>query len=257
MTILFRVTAIALVACACAGGAAGANGATSIAKLKVAFAPDRKGVRTTIELALKISGPGGTPPEPITSFDLFLPAGMGIASTTLGQSNCYTPELLDDGLQGCSANALIGSGTVTAVLPVGSQIVTEKASLDALMGQPGKAIEILFYAQANAPVFAQLVLPSALQEGTPPYGEGLSTSLPPVQTWPEGPDLALETFDSTIGPLGLTYHDQVGGRTVSYKPLGMRIPQSCPAGGYPFSATLTFQDGTESTVGYRVPCPPH
>jgi hypothetical protein len=250
--ILFRAAAIALVVGACATATATA---TQTARLKVAFAPDRAGARTTIELALKISGPDGAPPEPVTSFDLFLPAGMGIASTTLGQSHCYSSELFDSGLQGCSANALIGSGTVTAVLPVGSRVLTERASLDALMGKPGKSIEILFYAQTDAPVFAQLVLPSALQEGSAPYGEGLSTSLTPVQTWPEGPYLALETFDSTIGPLGLTYHAQEGGQTIAYKPLGMRIPASCPAGGYPFSAMLTFQDGTESTIGYRVPCP--
>lgn len=251
--ILSRMVALALAVC-CAY-AASAAGATEAVRLKVAFMPDRAGARTTIEFALHINGSDGAPPDPVTSFDLFLPAGMGIASTTLGQGNCDPADLFEGGLGACSVNARIGHGTATAVLPVGSQVVTERTSVEALMGPSGKSTEVLFYAQAQAPVFAQLVLPSALQEGLRPYGEGLSTSIPSIEVWPEGPDLALETFDSTIGPLGLTYREQVGGRTVSYKPLGIRIPQDCPAGGYPFNAVLIFQDGVKSSVDYHVPCP--
>jgi hypothetical protein len=51
----------------------------------------------------------------------------------------------------------------------------------------------------------------------------LETSVPLVQAWPEGPDLALETFDSTIGPLHLTYFREVSGRAVAYYPHGIRI----------------------------------
>jgi hypothetical protein len=255
MMILLRRLGFTLIGCLCMVGTAGA---AQTAKLKVAFVPDRAGARTTLELALRISGPHGALPEPMTSLALRLPAAMGIASTTLGQSNCYRADLLAAGLNGCSPNARIGFGTATAVVPVGPQIVTEKASLDALKGEPGvNRIEILFYVQANEPVVAGLVFPSVVEEASPPYGEELATSVPLVQAWPEGPHLALETFNSTVGPLGLTYYDHIKGRTIAYKPKGLRIPQACPAGGYAFSAILNFQDGSHSTANYRVPCPPH
>ena len=146
---LARCLALALAGCACAASSAGG---TQTAKLKVAFAPDRAGARTTIELSLSIGGSGGLPPSPMTSFDLLLPANMGIATTTLGQDNCAPAALLAAGARGCSANARIGYGSATAVVPVGSRSVREHASLEALMGPPAKnRVEVLFYVQAAAP----------------------------------------------------------------------------------------------------------
>jgi len=233
-------------------------GATQSAKLQVSLDPDVAGRRTTIDISLRIMGPGGSPPAPMSSFDLRLPADMGIATTTLGQANCQPTRLLEAGLDGCSANARIGFGSATAVVPVGSQSIHEKASLDALMGPAVEdRLEVLFYVQALEPVSARLVLPGAVQEDVHPYGEQLDTSVPLIQTWPEGPDLALETFSSTIGPLHLTYFRKLRGKTVPYYPRGVRIPNVCPPGGYPFAAQLNFQDGTHTSAAYRVPCTTH
>jgi hypothetical protein len=141
---------------------------------------------------------------------------------------------------------------------VGGVAVREKAALAALMGPPVEdRLEVLFYVEALSPVFAQLVLPSIVEEDRAPYGEQLDTQVPLVQAWPDGPDLALETFTSTIGPLHLTYHRKVGGRTLSYRPKGIRLPGRCPKGGFPFGALLSFQDATHTRAEYRVPCPSH
>ncbi|HEX4837580.1 MAG TPA: hypothetical protein VFV03_03520 [Solirubrobacteraceae bacterium] len=183
---------------------------------------------------------------------------MGIDTTTLGQSNCYPANLIDGGIQGCSANARIGFGDATAIVPIGSGGIQEKASLSALMGPPAvDHLEVLFYAEALFPVFAQLVFPGVVISDTKPFGEQITTSIPLVQAWPEGPDFALETFNSTIGPLHLTYHRQVSGRTISYQPHGVTVPRRCPAGGYPFTALFSFQDGTHTTADYSVPCHTH
>lgn len=241
-----------LAICSCIAASAGA---AQTAKLQVSLNPDVAGQRTTIEISLRIKGPGGSPPAPMSSFDLRLPSDMGIATTTLGQANCQPARLLDAGLNGCSANARIGFGNATAVVPVGSQNIDEKASLNALMGPAVEDhLEVLFYVQALEPVSARLVLPGAVEEDVHPYGEQLDTSVPLIQAWPEGPDLALETFSSTIGPLHLTYSRKLDGRTVPYYPSGIRIPKICPAGGYPFAALLNFQNGTHATALYRVPC---
>jgi hypothetical protein len=247
-----RALALTLAGCTCIASSAGA---AQTAKLKVSLDPDVAGQRTTIEISLRINGPGGSPPAPISSFDLRLPADMGIATTTLGQANCQPARLLNAGLDGCSANARIGFGNATAVVPVGSHSIRERASLGALMGPAAEdRLEVLFYVEALEPVSARLVLPGAVQEDVPPYGEQLDTSVPLIQTWPEGPYLALETFSSTIGPLHLTYFRKLGGKTVPYYPHGIRIPRVCPPGGYPFAALLNFQDGTHTSVTYRVPC---
>ncbi len=249
---LARTVALALAGCAfCASGAQAAQGV----KLGVAFDPDSAGQRTTIELKLRINGQGDTPPAPMTSLDLRLPANMGIATTTLGQSNCNPAQLIRAGLDGCSANARIGLGSAAAVLPVGERSVQEKVSLSALMGPPAEdRLEVLFYVEGLSPVLTRLVLPSVVVSGLPPFGEQLETTVPLIQAWPEGPNLALETFDSTIGPLGLTYHRTVGGRSVSYRPQGVRVPETCPPGGYPFAAVAHFEDGSQATSNYSVPC---
>ncbi|MGH2911895.1 MAG: hypothetical protein ACRDJ3_05410 [Solirubrobacteraceae bacterium] len=256
---LLRVSlVIALVLLACAMTLASGAGATQTAKLRVSFDPYLLGQRTTIELSLRVSGPNGAPPQPVTSLALRLPPNMGIATTTLGQANCEAPRLIQGGLHGCSANARIGGGNATAAVPVGGVAVQEKASLAALMGPAVEdRLEVLFYVEALSPVFAQLVLPSVVEEDRAPYGEQLDTQVPLVQAWPDGPNLALETFTSTIGPLHLTYHRQVNGRTLSYHPNGIRLPRGCPKGGFPFGALLGFQDGTSEQVVYRVPCPSH
>jgi hypothetical protein len=250
------IRAFAFVLAGCCAFIAGSAGAAQTAKLRVSLDPDVAGRRTTIKLSLRMAGPDGSAPAPLRSFDFRLPADMGIATTTLGQANCRPARLIDAGLNGCSTNARIGFGNATAVVPVGSQSIHEKASLNALMGPAVEdSLDVLFYVEALEPVSARLVLPGAVQEDLPPYGEQLDTSVPLIQTWPEGPDLALETFSSTIGPLHLTYFRKFGDKTVPYHPRGIRIPRVCPPGGYPFEALLNFQDGARTTVQYRVPCP--
>lgn len=248
-----RAAPLVLAACACFAGSASA--AQSV-KLHVALHPDVPGQPTTVALAVRVGGPGGTSPLAVTGFDLRLPAEMGIASTTLGQANCEPAALIVSGLAGCSGNARIGFGTASAVVPVGSESIHEIASLDAVMGPAVEnRVEVLWYVQASQPVFAQLVLPSVVEETGPPYGEELAVSVPLVQAWPEGPDLALETFDSSLGPAGLTYHRRVAGHNIAFHPRGLRIPRTCPSGGYRFAAVLSFQDGTQATSTYNVPCP--
>ncbi|HEX3391624.1 MAG TPA: hypothetical protein VHS55_03595 [Solirubrobacteraceae bacterium] len=258
---LVRVLAgLVLCLCALAGAAAAVAAvpaaAAPSARLHVAFTPDLAGARTTIELSLHVLGASGGTPPPLRSMSLRLPAGMGIATTTLGEANCDPANLLAAGLSGCSTNALLGFGSATAVVPVGSSNVIEHATLHPLMGPPREnEVEVLFYVEASAPVFAQLVLPGVLAEDAAPYGEQLQTSVPLVEAWPEGPDLALQSITTTIGPLHLTYHRRVGAKTVPFRPQGIRIPRQCPPRGYPFAALLRFIDGTTATASLHVGCP--
>jgi hypothetical protein len=250
---LIRALALALASCACLASSAAA---AQSARLHVSLDPDVPGQRTTVELSLHVMGPGGSPPAPLSGFDFRLPANMGITTTTLGQANCAPAPLLEGGLGGCSANARIGFGEARADVPVGSHDVHEKATLEALMGPAVEdRVEVLFFVEALQPISTRLVFPGVVREDVAPYGEQLDTTVPLVPTWPEGPDLALEEFSSTIGPLDLTYSREVNGRLLPYHPHGIRIPRVCPAGGYPFAAHLAFQNGTHANAVYHVPCP--
>jgi hypothetical protein len=235
--------------------AAGADAAQSM-RLKVAFQPNRAGARTTIFFGFTVSGTAGQVPSPITRLQLRLPAHMGIATTTLGQANCDPAALLRAGLAGCSTNARIGFGDAIAVVPVLEHPVAEKASITALMGPPSSdRLEVLFYAEGLTPVFATFVFPGVVLEDSQPFGERIDTNIPLLPSWPEGPNVVLTSFSSTIGPLHLTYHRQVGGRTIAYHPHGVIVPRHCPRGGYPFGAQLSFEDGTTAGAVAHVPCP--
>ncbi len=240
-----------------AATAVAAATAAPIAMLHVTFTPDTLGQRTTVKFALRIGATHETPP-PLSSLDFLLPNGMGIATTTLGLSNCAPASLIAVGLAGCSVNARLGYGTATAILPVGSRTVSEHASLTPLMGPPHvNHPEVLFYLQTRTPVFVQQILPGALTEAQSPFGEEIETSVPMVEAWPEGPLVGLRTFNSTLGPLHLTYLRRVGSRTVPFHPTGIRIPATCPRGGFPVAAHLSFVNGTHTTASYRVPCHGH
>lgn len=187
-----------------------------------------------------------------------MPEDMGLATTTLGQANCYPHPLVENGLAGCSENARLGFGDAVSVVPLRSHPIYARASLTVLMGPPHvNQVQILFYTETLTPVFAAFVFPGALREDVSPFGDRIDTTIPLVEPWPEGPDIALTSFESTIGPLHLTYHRQVSGKWIAYKPHGLLIPQRCPHGGYPFAAVLTFMDGTQTTATASVPCSGH
>lgn len=225
-------------------------------KLKVAFEPDKAGGRTTIHFGFSVFGLNGTPPSPIVSLALRMPQNMGLATTTLGQAICYPGPLLRDGLAGCSENARLGFGDAVAVVPLHSHPVYERASLTALMGPPAtNHIQVLFYAEGVTPVFAQFVFPGVMLGDVPPFGDRIDTTIPLVAPWPDGPNIALTRFSSTIGPLHLVYHRQVNGRRIAYRPHGLMIPKHCPRGGFPFAALLTFEDTTTTEALTHVPCP--
>jgi hypothetical protein len=226
--------------------------------LQTRFVPDMLGVATTIEFAFQVKST--TPshvPSPVTEVDIDLPAGMGLATSTLGLAQCPAATLLEQGPSGCPANSQVGIGTARAELPAEGEALTETAVVHALLGPPiNETEQILFYAEAHTPVSAQLVFPGLLLP--PPsarYSGSLDTAIPLIPTWDGGPDIAVTSFSSSLGPLGLTYYRHVRGKLVPYTPKGIAVPAKCPHGGFPFHAEFTFLDGTHASTTSTVPCP--
>jgi hypothetical protein len=71
---------------------------------------------------------------------------------------------------------------------------------------------------------------------------------------PEGPDVAVVRVNVTIGG-NLVYQKRVHGRQVSYRPQGVTLPRRCPQGGFRFSASFSFLDGTSAQAQTVVRCP--
>jgi hypothetical protein len=247
--LLLRLLLIGMGLSLCFAAVAVAQSPPSVT-LNASFSPERLGKSTTVLFGFRVRSPDGGVPSPLTSVNLLLPEGMGLAPTTLGLANCYPTPLLTRGLAGCSPNAQIGSGAATVEVPFGPEILAENVNITAFVGPPvSDNLALLFYAEGNKPIIANLIFSGTL-------GGFIDTTIPPTPTLPDAADASVVQFHSSIGPAGLTYHVLVDGKSVAYHPTGMVVPVHCPANGFPFSANFTFQDGAHVSATTSTPCPP-
>jgi len=231
------------------------------ASLAASFHPEKLGAPSTVSLAFRISS---VPPDrqtPLRSVSVQLPSEMGIATSGLGLENCLVSRLEALGPKGCPANALMGRGTATAEIPIGGEVIAESARIELFSApvQSGR-LALLVYASAESPVSAQLVFPATIVPASPPYSEGIETSVPLVPTLPGGPDVAVTRFQMALGTTRrgvghFAYHRRVHGRRVSYAPSGLRLPSTCPKGGFPFEAHFAFEDRTTAVAHTSIACP--
>jgi hypothetical protein len=226
------------------------------ARLDVTLIPEQLGHGTTIEFGFRITGPHGTVPPPVTKIALSYPAHFGIVTSGLGLASCTSVLLEEVGALGCPSQSLMGYGTATGDVQVGPERIQEAATTTVFMApfQNGD-IALQFYLNAETPLSAQLIFPGLLLPAPAPFGGDLTITVPLVESFAEGPDVALVRLRSTIGPLGITYYDRIHDKFVPYHPNGILIPRRCPRGGFPFAATFTFAEGTETIAHIAVPCP--
>jgi hypothetical protein len=257
---------VVICALACAGVAAGAGGADFLStasaaqsvKLEVHLSPERLGAGATIEFSTQISAPDKLVPSPLSELDFRYPAKIGLLTSGLGRASCSAAVLEHLGEIGCPANALMGFGSALIEIQVGAEVVHETGVLSIWMGPVAdEELQLLFYASAVTPASEQLVFPGLLEEAGPPFGGSLNTRIPPIPWNPEAPPASIVRFSARIGPRNLTYYRRAGAREIPYRPEGLRLPHSCPPGGFPFAGTFVFVDGTSTTTQTSVPCPRH
>lgn len=251
------IAAVLLVCWALADVAAPASATTEQASLHASFTPNRLGASTTIGFGFNVSTTEGLAPPPLTSINLHMPAGMDFTQTTLGLAICNPNALQERGISGCPANSRLGYGSASVEVPFGTGTGHELPEIQALMGPPSHGnMVVLFYANGQTPVFAQLVFKGEVLPASGIFGSQLTTTVPPIPSVPNGPDVSIISVNATIGPNHLTYYKHVHGRLVPFHPTGVAIPERCPKGGFPFSADFTFQDGSHASTSTTVPCPP-
>jgi hypothetical protein len=226
-------------------------------KLAVALTPERLGAGTTIDFSFRIATPHGRVPPPLTAIDLLYPANIGLITSGLGIQTCEPAALEALGPEGCSPDSLMGYGSALVEIPAGPEIIQETGRITTWMGpiQNGH-LGLLFYAEGNEPVYAQLIFTSSVLAAPAPYGGRLDTNIPVIAGLPDASNPAVVQMSSTIGPMHITYYERSHGKTIAYHPDGVRLPHTCPHGGFPFAATFAFLDGSHTSAHTTVPCPP-
>lgn len=225
-------------------------------RLTAGFAPERLGAGTTVHLGFQLAVPPGQIPPPLTELGVLYPAELGIATSSLGLENCTAAQLEEAGLAGCPANSLMGRGSALVDVPFTLGPVLEKVRITLLSGpvQEGH-LGLLFFADGESPVIAQLIFPGLVLPAQAPFGGILETQLPLVHTVPEGPNAAVVSMQTTIGPSHITYYRRSHGRRVGFQPRGILLPSRCPHRGFLFTIQLGFQNGAHAEASTTVPCP--
>jgi hypothetical protein len=253
-----RVVAVcAIAACAIAGaGLPAVAQAAESARLSATLTPERLGQGTTIGFDLRIVTAGGAIPPPLREVDLRYPQDFGIATSGLGLETCSVAMIEIAGPQACPSESVMGIGSAVAEIPVGPEIVRETAPVTIFRAPDEHGqIAMVLYANGATPVDAQIPLPSLLLPATAPFGGRVHINVPLVPSLPDSPDVAVVRLTTTLGPLGITYYERERGRTVAYRPRGLQLPDSCPRGGFPFAAALSFVNGSSASARTVVPCP--
>ncbi len=243
-------------ACLSSGVLAPAATAAPSVKLAASFTPERLGKGTTIRIGFHVAYPSGEAPLAATAIQFFLPPGLGIATSELGLQNCLPAKLEHLGRAACPANSLMGHGSATTAVPFGSRFVIEHTGVTLFSGPvQGGDPQLLFVTVGEYPVIAEIIFSALVLPAGPRFGGLIETKLPLVPSVPEGPDVALLGLQTTIGPAGIVYHEDINGRIVNFRPRGILLPKSCPRGGFPFAVHLSFSDGANASADATVPCP--
>lgn len=235
---------------------AAAAGFEPTAKLSAALSPEHLGQGTTIIFGFTIATTTGRVPSPLVSLDLYYPANLGIGTSGLGLETCSAAVLEAHGPEGCPSQSQMGYGKGLVEVPFGPEVLRETTQTSIFMAhiQEGH-IGLLFYAEGHSPVSAQIVFHGLVLPAPDPFGGDLNTTIPLVPTLPGAPNAALVQLRSTIGPLHLVYFEHTRGKYLPYHPRGIVLPRTCPRGGFHFSASFSFEDGSHTSARTSVPCP--
>lgn len=210
------------------------------------LAPNRLNAKGALRLSVNFGeGLSAGVPRPVRRAVLRFPAGLGIEIPHL--RSCSIARLRARGPSGCSPQSELGRGSALAEATAGSQLITEKISLWLFLGpfhnlQP--SFEIL--GQGTTPFDERVVLTGAVVPDRPPYGEDLVLSVPPIPTVPLEPNASMASMSLTVGTTKPPHPNQAN--TVV-------VPPSCPIGGFPFAAEITYADGSSGGALASAACP--
>jgi hypothetical protein len=199
------------------------------------------GAGSALETEFTISGTeyGGFP-SPLVGVTFYTPKGTKI--TSKGFTTCSAAILESHEVQKCPKKSVAGpKGEARGVVSFGSTRVHETLSVQPFFEANGLA----FYAEGTSPAEIELLSPGSFTSapGSGPVFKGV---VPLVETVPGAPFGSVEFIKVKVGAAFMK-----GKKLVSYG----TIPKTCPKGGFPVKAELTFYSGESVTVTAKPPCP--
>jgi hypothetical protein len=179
----------------------------------------------------------------LTGVNFYLPKGTKL--TTSGFVTCPEATLETNGPESCPKKSVASPvGSAGVADPIGGTLVEENATLQAFFA-PGN--QLFFYANGPSPISAQLIAGVGhFTTAAPPYGPELVTAVKLINSVPGAPAVSTTAIDIKVGS---AY--KKGKKTVYYGTL----PKTCPKGGFPVKAELSFASGEMVTVTTKSPCP--
>lgn len=219
------------------------------AKIEASLTPEKLGGPTTVGLGFRIAANGGQIPSPLVGLDFRYPVDLGIATSELGTAECPIAPLEASGPAICPANSHMGTGAAEVEIPVGGGVETERASI-ALVAGPSENgyVNMVVTADGLSPVIARILMSSLLLPGE------LRFAVPLVESLPGAPYVSVVHVSVTLGGR-FTYYERQGNRTIAYHPRSVALPRRCPRGGFRFSASFSFLDGSSAAARTVVACP--
>jgi hypothetical protein len=202
------------------------------------------GAGADVEIEGKLEGdelPGGLPLQ-TRRLVLYFPAGTKIDPT--GFPTCTAAKLEITGPEGCPKQSRIADGTVGVADQIGHGEATRETGALEVYAAPGDAV--VAYANAAAPISAQIVIPAHWETAPAPYGPKLTFEIPLVDSVPGALPVSGTELHIVAGAA-----IRKGGKTYYYG----RIPAKCPKGGFPGKGEVTLEGGQNIITELKVPCP--
>jgi hypothetical protein len=257
------VLVAALASLAVLGPGATAQAASPV-KLTATFeAGAALGSSSAMRIALRVDPRRAS--SPVTQVRLEYPRTLGVVSGGLGLAACAPPQadleavlVNTTGLGGCPRNAVMGYGTIVAEVRLSDgQVIPEYGTLALLAGPITEGVlGLVVQIDGLRPFSGRLLLTGNVTNAPAPYGGAIAVRFPVVPSLEGVADVALTELNLLIGDPRIRYVDRVRGRTVSYRPEAVVLPNECPRGAFRFRARLRFEDGTRASARTTVRCPP-
>jgi hypothetical protein len=250
-----RIIATALAGCALAlAGASAAQAEETVTITSAGFSPDLLGVPTNVFGSATIGSTNLPVPSPITHINVMGPAGLTLALE--GTGTCTVAILENQGPEACPADSKAGFGGGLGAYEIAKEVINEKFTVDFFLGdnKPGH-VELLIYLDGATPVSIQLVFKAPVTQFPKPYGLGFSLEVPLIKVLPEASDASAVSAFFTAGARNVAYYKKVHGKRKLMHVKGIITPKTCPRGGWPGAAEISFEDGSTVKKTVKIPCP--
>jgi hypothetical protein len=216
------------------------------------FSVNRLGARTAVTLRVAIAGGEDGVPPPVREASLHVPAGLAGSRlrwpTTAG---CSGAHLQAHGAAGCPAHSQVGSGeALLAWHDGGTAVSTEHARLWAFVAPTDGEYALEILGEGAKPVRRRVIMHVPLAVETGPFSADLEVMVPPIPAFPAEPDASIVSMTLTIGGA-----EPAGGHGGARGGLGIYVPRTCPAGGFPWRADVTFTDHATAGATAAIACP--